>query len=48
MIASSETEFFLNDIESELKFVLDDHGKPSRLLVYRDGKEIPLQRVSDQ
>jgi CubicO group peptidase (beta-lactamase class C family) len=45
MIASSDTEFFFNEIESRIKFVLDDSGKSASCVVRLQGQEYVLNRV---
>jgi CubicO group peptidase (beta-lactamase class C family) len=46
MIAFSDTEFYFNDVASEMRFVVDEKGKVNLILRF-DGKEMPASRVSN-
>jgi CubicO group peptidase (beta-lactamase class C family) len=47
MIAMSDTEFYFNDAASEIRFIVDDKGSVNQFMLKMDGKEMPVNRVSE-
>ena len=47
MIATSDTEFYFNDTASEIRFVVDEKGAVNQFILKMDGKEMPVNRVSE-
>jgi CubicO group peptidase (beta-lactamase class C family) len=47
MIAMSDTEFYFNDATSEIRFIVPDKGTVNQFILKMDGKEVPVNRVSE-
>ena len=48
MIATSDTDFYFNDADSEIRFVVDEKGNVNQFILKMDGKEMPVNKVPDQ
>ncbi len=46
MIATSDTDFYFNDVASEIRFVVGADGKVDQFLLKMDGKTIPVNRIA--
>ncbi len=42
---SSETEFFLKDVEAQISFVKDGEGKITQLIVHQGGNDAPARKI---
>ncbi len=42
---SSETEFFLKDVEAQIRFVKDGEGKITQLIVHQGGNDAPARKI---
>ena len=47
MIAFSDTEFFFNDVDSEVRFEPEPDGKVNRCQVHFSGRDIVMNRVTE-
>ncbi|MFT3866862.1 MAG: serine hydrolase [Nibricoccus sp.] len=48
LFAETETKFFLKAVDAQLEFVKNDKGEVTHLVMYQNGRETPVQRVSDK
>ncbi len=42
---SSETEFFLKEVEAQISFVKDPQGKVTQLVLYQGGNDAPARKI---
>ncbi len=42
---SSETEFFLKDVEAQITFVKDEQGKVTQLVLHQGGNDAPARKI---
>ncbi len=47
MIATSDTEFYFNDADSAIKFIVDEKGNVNQFTLNMNGKEMPVNRVTE-
>lgn len=47
MIAISDTEFYFNDADSEIRFVVDEKGDANQFVLKISGKEMTVNRVAE-
>lgn len=48
LFAETETKFFLKAVDAQLEFVKNEKGEITHLVMYQNGRETPVQRVSDK
>lgn len=48
LFAETETKFFLKAVEAQVEFVKNEKGQITHLVMYQNGRETPVQRVSDK
>lgn len=47
LIATSDTEFFMNDMPADIRFVMGANGRPSAFRFVLDGREMIVERAGD-
>jgi hypothetical protein len=45
VLPSSETEFFLKDIEAQISFVKDAGGKVTQMILHQGGADVPARKI---
>lgn len=46
MLPMSETAFFSNDVDAEVRFSKDADGKTQQLVLRQEGQDMPAKRVN--
>jgi hypothetical protein len=42
---SSDTEFFLKEVEAQITFIKDDKGKITQLILHQGGNDVPARKI---
>jgi D-alanyl-D-alanine carboxypeptidase len=48
ILPESETEFFLKGLDAQIRFVKDDRGKVTQLVVHQGGRDVKAKRLEDE